>query len=331
MRNALVLLLSAVLVLAAGSAWIAFYPKIPTDLGGVEDLDARATHVRIPVSDDDALDGWFLRGRQRGTVILFAGFARDHHRSWRYAHFLHALGLNVLALDFRSARAVKRKPTTLGFWELVDARAALDWVRAQNSLKGQPVVLYGESLGGSVALKLASERPDVAAVVADCPFASADAAIADGFRYVVHLPPEPLTALTRQVGRAVTGHDPGEFDATEALRSLNDRPVLLIQTRRSDRFSRDQVDRLTRSAGLRTETWTLDDPPHTEIWVTHREDYEKRVNKFLTATLGLEPPGGKPGAVQRVTQGAKAAGKAVTNGAKAAGRAVAKPFKKTGS
>lgn len=331
MRNALVLFLSAVLVLVAGSAWIVLYPRVPMDLGGVEDLDARATHVRIPVGDDDHLDGWYLRGRQRGTVILFAGFARDHHRVWRYAHFLHALGLHVLAVDFRSVRAAKRKPTTLGFWELADARAALDWVRAQNSLRDQPVALFGESLGGVVALKLASERPDVAAVVADCPFASADAAISDGFRYVVRVPPYPLDVLSRQVGRLVTGHDPGSLDATEALRSMNGRPVLLIQTRRADRFSRDQVERLTRSAGLRAETWTVDDARHTEVWVARREEYEKKVSRFLAATLGLEPPEGRPGVAERAARGAKAAGKAVTNGAKAAGRAVAKPFKKPGS
>ncbi len=287
MRNAIMLFLSALLLFAGGSAWIALYPSVPADLGGVENLDAKAEHVRIPVGEGDHLDGWYLPGRSDATVILFAGYARDHRRVWRYGRFLHQRGLHVVTVDFRSARRSDRKPTTLGHWELLDARATLEWVRRHPVLRSHRVALFGESLGGSVALALAAERPDVAAVVADCPFASADAAIEDGFRYVVRVPPFPLTDLSRQVGRVVTGHDPGAFDATESLRALNARPVLVVQTRMEDRFSREQVQRISTALGLRGEQWTLDDVKHTEAWLKHREDYEKRVGGFLGAHLGV--------------------------------------------
>ncbi len=313
MRKAIVFFVSALLLFVAGSAWIALYPNVPEDLGGVENLDAHALRVRIPVGEGDHLEGWYVRGTRPATVILFAGYARDHRRMWRYAHFLLRDGYHVLAVDFRSARVLDRKPTTLGYWELRDARAALDWVRARPQSRDQRVALFGESLGGSVAMAVAAERPDVNAVVADCPFASADASIADGFRLVLHLPPYPLAPLARQLGRLITEHDPGEFDATAALRALNGRPVLLIQTRVEDRFSRAQVERLTTAAGLGTETWTVDDAKHTEVWVKHRDEYEKRVGRFLAARLGgiVAPP--EPG------EGA-------TKGGKPAGHAQAKPF-----
>jgi fermentation-respiration switch protein FrsA (DUF1100 family) len=289
MRNALLLFVSALLLFAAGSTWLALYPTVPADLAGVENLDGRAERVRIPVGEDDAIEGWWLRGREPATVILFAGYARDHRRMWRYGRFLHARGLGVLAVDFRSARPDDRKPTTLGYWELDDARATLDWVRHQPELRDQRIALFGESLGGAVALTLAAERPDVDAVVADCPFASADAAIADGFRFVAHVPAFPLTGVARHLASALTGHDPGRLDVTESLRALHDRPVLVIQTQREDRFSREQVARIRRSLGLRAESWTLDDVNHTEAWIHHRDEYERRVGGFLGAALGVSP------------------------------------------
>lgn len=287
MRNAILLFLSALLLFAGGSAWIALYPTVKADLGGVENLDARAQHVRIPVGEGDHLDGWYLPGRTDATVILFAGYARDHRRVWRYGQFLNERGLHVLTVDFRSARQTDRKPTTLGHWELVDARAALGWVRRHPELHAHRVALFGESLGGAVALALAAERPDVAAVVADSPFASADAAIEDGLRFVIHAPVFPLAPIARQVGRWVTGYDPGSFDATEALRALNGRPVLVIQTKVEDRFSRDQVRRIETSLGLRGEQWTLEDVKHTEAWLRHRDTYEKRVGGFMAGHLGV--------------------------------------------
>lgn len=330
MRNAVVFFLTALVLFAGGSAWIALYPSVPADLGGVENLDTSAKTVRIPVGEDDHLDGWYLRGTRPATVILFAGYARDHRRMWRYAHFLHADGYHVLAVDFRSARLLARKPTTLGYWELRDARAALDWVRSRAETRGHQVALFGESLGGSVALALAAERPDVAAVVADSPFASADAAIADGFRFVMHVPAYPLASIARQMGKLVSGHDPGQLDATEALRALNGRPVLLIQTKREDRFSRAQVERLTTAAGLEADTWTVADSKHNEVWVDHREEYEKRVGRFLAPRLGgsVHAAGGRPGLGERTVDGVKAGGHAVSEGAKATGRVLAKPFKK---
>jgi fermentation-respiration switch protein FrsA (DUF1100 family) len=294
MKKALVFFLSALLLLMAGSAWIAMYPTVPVDLGGAPDLDAQALHVEIPVGEGDRLDGWYLRGTEPAAVLLFAGYARDHHRMWRYAGFLHKLGLHVLTIDFRSARATSRKPTTLGYWELRDAQAALDWTRQRPGMANARVALFGESLGGAAALALAARRTDVAAVVADCPFASGDAAIADGFACVLHLPAYPLAPFARQMGKLATGHDPGALDVTQALRSLNGRPVLLIQTRRGDRFSRSQVDRLTASLGLDGETWTMDDVKHTEAWLDHRAEYEKRVGRFIAGHLGVALPEPKP-------------------------------------
>jgi fermentation-respiration switch protein FrsA (DUF1100 family) len=209
---------------------------------------------------------------------------------WRYAHFLNDMGLGVLNVDFRSSRRDQRKPTTLGYWELWDAGAAVDWVRANPECAGHEVVLFGESLGAATAITLAAKRPDIAAVVADCPFADADAAIADGFERVLRIPASPLTTIAREFGRLTTGHDPGTLDVTSSLRTLNDRPVLVIQTRRGDRFASSQVERITHALGLQGETWTVDDVKHNEVWLHHRDDYEKRVKKFLTERLGLEPP-----------------------------------------
>jgi len=294
MRKAIVFFLSALVLLMAGSAWVAFYPTVPADLGGAENLDARATHEQIPVGEGDHVDGWYLKGSKPAAVLLFAGYARVHRRMWRYAGFIQRLGVHVLAIDFRSARPLSRKPTTLGFWELRDARAALDWLHEQPGLASARVALFGESLGGATALALAAQRPDVAAVVADCPFATAYEAIEDGFACVLHLPPQPLAWIARKVGRLATGHDPGELDVTGTLRALSGRPVLLIQTRLGDRFSTKQVDQLSASLGVRGESWTIDDVKHTEAWLRHREEYERRVSRFLDQHLGLSTSAAKP-------------------------------------
>ena len=204
----LLLGLCAAALLFAGWAWTALYPRIPADLGGVANLDAEARRVRIATATADSIDGWYLAGREPAVVLLLHGHGRDHRRMWRYGNFLHVGGYGVLAIDFRSARARNRAPTTLGHRELVDAQAALDWLRGLPALRGHAVGLLGESLGGSVALVIAARNPDVDAVIDDSGFASGEEAIADFFTRIARLPSWP-TPLVRAFAGAVTGVDPG--------------------------------------------------------------------------------------------------------------------------
>jgi predicted dienelactone hydrolase len=292
MRKVLVLALSALLVFLAGSAWLALYPGVPPDLGGAPNLDGQSERVRIPVGEDDHVNARLLRGTRPGVVVLLHGYARDHRRMWRYARFLRRDGWTLLLVDFRSSRSAHRKPTTLGFWELADARAVLDWVGLRPEFARHRVGIFAESLGGSVALVAAAGRPDVAALVVDSPFANGAMAIEDGCRYVEHVPVWPCAPLARLLGRLATGHDPGALDAVPALRALGDRPVLLIQAGIEDRFGLREVRLLEEAAGPRTERWRVDDAGHIRAWIAHRDAYERRVRGFFRAHLSA--PAGPP-------------------------------------
>ncbi len=293
MRAFLTLALSALLVFAAGSAWLAFYPAVPADLAGAPDLDAHATLVKVPV-DGESLDAWLLPGTRPGVVVLFSGYARDHHRMWRYAQFLRREGWSLLTVDFRSVRMKARKPTTLGYWELRDARATLDWLHAQPRFARARVALFAESLGASVALVLVAERHDVTAVVADCPFSDGKSAVADGFEYVAHLPAWPLAPLARWLGERVTGHDLGALDAVAAIRARGDAPLMLIQSTAEDRFSKREVEALTAAAGPSAVKWTLADCGHNAAWLAHRDEYETRVRAFLRSAMSPPVTGAAP-------------------------------------
>ncbi len=302
MTKALLLAASALVLFLAGSAWLSLYPAVPADLGGVRSLDPEARRVRIAVGADDHLTGWLLPGSDRAVIVLCAGYARDHRRVWRYAQFLKRDGYTILALDFRSSRTERRRPTTLGAYERQDLEAALAWIAAQPRWRRARVGVFGESLGGSTALAVAAADRAVDAVVADCPFATGEMAVRDGFACRLGLPAWPLTDLALLLGRAATGHDLGALDTRAALAELGTRPVLLVQTSLGDRFARDQVRALENAAGPGAEGWTVDDSRHTEVWLRHRREYETRVRAFfaehlLGVRLATLAPGGAVPAV----------------------------------
>jgi fermentation-respiration switch protein FrsA (DUF1100 family) len=291
MRHFLVLSCSTVLLFVVGSAWLAFYPPVPTDLAGAENLDVRSRRVRIPLADGGALQGWYLPPRNDCVVLLLHGYGRDHTRTWRYGGFLRRAGYGLLAFDFRSSRAAGRMPTTLGHYERLDASAALAWLRTRPETRHARIAVLGESLGGSVALILGAESPDVRAVVVDCPFADGRQALEDACERWARLPRWPSAALIRTVGRALTGHDPGSLDAVQAAAALRDRPVLFIHSMKDDRISPGQARELWSAAGAKDPIWLVPDAGHNEGWVAHRPTYEARVLSFLDHHLRGRGPG----------------------------------------
>ncbi len=296
MQSVIVLLCSALVLFLGGSGWLVLYPPIPVDLAGAENLDARARHVRIPVGDRDSLDGWYLPPRNGAMVVILHGFGREHTRAWRYGGFLDRAGYGLLAFDFRSSRATGRLPTTLGHHETPDARAALAWVRIQPGLHSIPVGLLGESLGGSIALIAAAERPDVRAVIVDCAFATGERALEDACERWAHLPGRPTAWLCRTLGRLVTGHDPGALDAVAAAQALRDRPVFFIHAQKDDRLSEAHPWALWEAAGGKDPLWNIPGIGHNQGWLRHRELYEARVRAFFDRHLlgrGAGLPGGE--------------------------------------
>src|SRR4029077_13928778 len=150
---------------------------------------------------------WALPGTRPAVVLLFHGYGRDHHREARYAQFLHRAGYGVVMPDFRSSRMRDRRPTTMGAFEIEDADSALAWTARAPMFSGARVGLFGESLGGSVALTLAARHPEVSAVVVDCPCASARRALEDTFQYWLLLPGQVPAAFAVGLGRTLTGRD----------------------------------------------------------------------------------------------------------------------------
>lgn len=264
-------------------SWLSLFPFLPHDLAGAPDFDARAEHVRIEVAPRDSIDGWYLPGTNGATLLMFHGFGRMHDRMWRYAQFLKPQGYGILAIDFRSSRARDRKPTTLGAYELPDAEAALAWLerRAPHDRIG----LFGESLGASVALTLASRHPEVVAVAADCPFSSGKEAVEESSERWLHVPRWPTAMIARSVGRTVSGYDPEALDVRIAATALRDRPLFLVASVNDDRFSLNQSHSLWEAAGSKDTLWVVDHAGHNEAWLKQRERYERSLLAFYALHL----------------------------------------------
>jgi alpha-beta hydrolase superfamily lysophospholipase len=98
---------------------------------------------------------WLPAARADAPVLLYLHGARWDVRgsAWRMRR-MHELGFAVLGIDYRGfGRSTPQLPSETLAYE--DARAAWDWLAAQHPQSRRFV--FGHSLGGAIAVHLASE------------------------------------------------------------------------------------------------------------------------------------------------------------------------------
>ena len=122
----------------------------------------------ITTADGVRIHGWWIAPPgATGTLVWSHGNAGNIGNRAPILLALAARGLAVLAYDYRGYGRSEGSPDEAGVYR--DSEAAYDEVRALG-VPPERIVCFGESLGGAVSIRLATERPVAGvAVVATFP------------------------------------------------------------------------------------------------------------------------------------------------------------------
>lgn len=125
--------------------------------------------VSLETGDGVGVHGWFVPGSSLRVLLYFHGNAGNiSHRLASIKDF-HELGLSVLIIDYRGYGQSGGKPTERGLYR--DAAAAWQYLATDRGLSPDDIIVFGRSLGGSVASWLAVEK-NPAALIVDSAFTS---------------------------------------------------------------------------------------------------------------------------------------------------------------
>ena len=119
--------------------------------------------VSIETTDGVTLHGWFIAGQSSQVLLFFHGNAGNiSHRLESIGQF-HNLGLSVLIIDYRGYGQSAGRTTEKGIYH--DADAAWRYLIENRRTVANDIVIFGRSLGASVASRLASEHQPLALIV----------------------------------------------------------------------------------------------------------------------------------------------------------------------
>lgn len=116
----------------------------------------------IPTNDGEKLSAFYIRGPRGGpnshvTVLMFHGNAGNiGHRLPIARMLIAASGCNVFMLEYRGYGISTGQPDESGL--NIDAQTALDYLRDRAETRDHKIVVYGQSLGGAVGIRLVAKN-----------------------------------------------------------------------------------------------------------------------------------------------------------------------------
>lgn len=171
--SAILILLYLVLAFALriGQTRLLFYPssKIALTPAAVN-LPYEKVEIRI---GESKLSGWWISANQpqSPTFLYLHGNGSNLGDLLNEAVIFHSLGVNTLLIDYRGYGASDGPfPNEKRVYE--DAEAAWQYLITQRRIQPEEIFVYGHSLGGAIAIELASRHPEMAGLIVEGSFTS---------------------------------------------------------------------------------------------------------------------------------------------------------------
>jgi pimeloyl-ACP methyl ester carboxylesterase len=155
-------------------------------------------------SDGTRCAGWVTYPRGEGphpALVLVHGLGATHQMMLRqYEQAFAGAGIATLAFDYRNTGASAGEPRQRIAMrrQHADVKAAIEVLRTDLRIDAARIGIWGTSLGAMHALRVAAHRPDIAAVVVQCPIVHGpDAALRSGFTPMLRMTPPIVQDLWR--------------------------------------------------------------------------------------------------------------------------------------
>jgi fermentation-respiration switch protein FrsA (DUF1100 family) len=244
------------------------------------ELEIPYEEVSFRTEDGRLLRGWWLPSPEpKRTVIALHGHRGVRHHCVGVGAALWRRGANVLLFDHRGRGSSDGEFVSLGYFETLDAIAAIEYVLSR--APGLPLGLIGYSMGAAVAVMSAARDERVEAIVADSPFASERRMVRALLRKRVHRLSRPVGALTEHL----LPYDPGEVEPLGEVAKIAPRASLFIHSLLDETCAPEDSLKLYEAAGEPKEVWLLEGAGHCDAYFADREIYCSRVATFFEEHL----------------------------------------------
>jgi hypothetical protein len=256
------IILVVVILRSVENRLIYFPPRYPDGFPSQQIIDREVEDVWLLTADGVKINAFCHSEPESKKVLLwFHGNAENIGYGLGDMQTLAKIGINILEVDYRGYGRSEGSPDEAGVYQ--DADAAYEYLTKKRNFRPQDIIIYGHSLGGAVAVNLASRKP-CGGLIVESSFTSALAMAKRMFA----IPAIGYVAKSR-------------FDSLQKIRAVR-APILIVHGTRDQVIPFAMGQRLFAAAPEPKSFYSIEGAGHNDILEVGGKNYLARLQRFVT-------------------------------------------------
>jgi len=231
--------------------------------------------IELVTEDGVTLSAWYTPPKNGAVILVAHGYGDKRAEDFHVLFASHGYG--VIAWDFRAHGKSGGDFSSLGYFETLDAKAALDFALAQPGV--EHIGAWGGSMGAVTMIRATAQYLQIEALIADSPFVTLEEEMD------LRVPFPVMRSLIHFFAQKQTGVSPEMVQPVDDIALISPRPVFIIQGMGDGMVPLDSAQRLYEAAGEPRKVWMEDDVPHLNMYAYYKERYIKRTINFFDEFL----------------------------------------------
>jgi len=238
-----------------------FYPERQL-CGSPSDEGMDYQDVTLQGVDGITIRGWFIPGRGKAVVLFFHGNGGNISHRIEKTRLLFYPEISSLMIDYHGYGRSHGKPSEKACYH--DALTSWEYLVLERHFESNQIILFGESLGGAVAVDLAS-RKDVGAIILESTFPNIGV-VAKRF----------LPGLSVFLKR--------KFNSLSKISTVHV-PLLQLHGDEDDLVPYEVGRKLFEAANEPKEFFTIKGAHHNDTYEIGGEAYVQAIHQFINRTI----------------------------------------------
>lgn len=216
-----------------------------------DDYGLVASTVHVVTDDGLTLEAYRVdHETPRGVIIFLSGIHNPSVTAfYGHAKMVYDEGFSSILLDVRAKGNSEGDMIGLAYHEIKDVKAIVDYIKSDVAFEDLPIITYGLSMGGALAINAIGQMDDIAGAISLSAYASFTDTFIDNMSNLGF--PNFYLALQRPFINQYIHHQVGrenkDIIPSEQIKNLDGRPALILHATEDDQVPFKSFERLKKT------------------------------------------------------------------------------------